>query len=204
MQKITTIFSATALSLLISAAPVLAQAKPAPTLDVITPAEGQTIYGDKIPVLTSSENFTLVDFQSNPPLVYGEGHIHLWLDDANPTAESATKSFQEDFTFSDVPYGEHTLKVQLVNNNHTPVTPIQEKTIHFRSEAIPTPSSVNSSAFDKNTGLVILIIVALVIVSAWWYTKEEDEEIKVEKSATKKPAKKKTVKKAAPKTRRRK
>ena len=209
MHKITAIFSTTAVSLLISTAPVLAQAKPAPKLELITPGENQTVYGDKIPVLISTENFTLTDYQKNPPLVYGQGHIHLWLDDENPTAESATKTFQEDFTFSDVPLGEHTLKVQLVNNNHTPVTPVQETTINFKSEPIASPSPISTSTFDKNTALVILIIVSLVIVAAWWYTKEEDEEVQEEektetkKPKTKKTAKKKPVKKAAAKTRRR-
>jgi flagellar basal body-associated protein FliL len=208
MQKITAIFTTSVVSLLIGTAPVLAQAKPAPKLEVITPGENQTIYGDKVPVLMSTENFTLTDYQKNPPLVYGQGHIHLWLDDEKPTAESATKTFQEDFTFSDVPYGEHTLKVQFVNNNHTPVTPIQEKIIKFKSEAITTPSPVDSSAFDKNTALVILIIVSLVIVAAWWYTKEEDEEIEEEmdtenkKPKAKKTAKKKPAKKAASRSRR--
>lgn len=198
MHKHTAVFSTAIVSLLISASPVIAQAKPAPKLDVVTPGENQTIYGNKIPVLMSTENFTLTDFQNNPPLVYGQGHIHLWLDDESPTPESASKTFKEDFTFSDVPYGEHTLKVQLVNNNHTPVTPIQEKTIKFKSEPISSPSPVEGSAFDKNTALVIFIVVALVIVAAWWYTKEEDEEIEEEKSETKRaPAKKKTTKRKA-------
>ncbi len=202
MRKLTPIFSTTVVSLLISAAPVLAQAKPAPKLDVITPAENQPIYGDKVPVLMSTENFALTDYQTNPLLVYGQGHIHLWLDDQNPTPDSASKTFKEDFTFSDVPYGEHTLKVTLVNNNHTPVTPIQEKVIKFKNEPITSPSPVNNNAFDKNTALVILIVVSLVIVAAWWYTKEEDEEMSEEqetgnrKQGAKKTAKKKTAKRA--------
>lgn len=210
MQKTTSsIFSAITItaSLLIAVSTVSAQTPQTPKLDVLTPQENQTIYGDKIPILFDVQGFTLTEVQTNPVPVAGQGHIHLWLDDPNPTAETATKVAKDEFTFSDVAYGEHTLKAELVGNNHKSLTPPQVLTIKFRNEAITAPPSVSGNAFDKNTALVILIVVALVIVAAWWYTKEEDEEIEEEKSRqrrgspdqaaeTKKTsAKKKTVKK---------
>lgn len=204
MSKTTISFSGIFLALLLTAFITntqahsgVAQAQGLPALKILTPQEDQTIYGDKVPILFDVQGFTLTEIQTNPVPVAGQGHIHLWLDDQNPTAESATKVAKDEFTFSDVAYGEHTLKAELVGNNHKSLTPPQVLTIKFRNEAITAPPSVSSNAFDKNTALVILIVVALVIVAAWWYTKEEDEETEEEKSETKKTsAKKKTVKRA--------
>lgn len=183
MQKFTTAIStAIAAFLLVAVSTVSAQAPQAPKLDVLTPQESQTIYGDKVPILFDVQGFTLTEIQAKPIPVAGQGHIHLWLDDQNPTAESAAKVAKDEFTFSDVAYGEHTLKAELVSNNHKSLTPPQVLTVKFKNEAITNPSPVNGSAFDKNTALVILIVVALVIVAAWWYTKEEDNEMEEEKS----------------------
>ena len=179
-----------ALSFLLATS-VFAQ-NPAPMLEVVTPSEGQTIYGNKVPILFSVENFQLVDYQTNKLSQAGQGHIHLWLDDSSPTPESAVKLTSDEFTFSDVAYGNHTLRAELVNNNHTPLNPPVAVTVSFTNEAVGSPSPVATSGFDKNTALVILVVVALVIIAAWWYTKEEEEEPKESKS---KVPKRKTTRK---------
>ncbi len=167
---------------------VAAQSSTSHSLDVLTPSEGQTIYGNKVPILFSVENFEIVDYEANTSPVAGQGHIHVWLDDEEPTPVSATKVVEDTFTFSDVPFGEHTLMTELVGNTHQSLTPPQKITVNFTNASISTPEATATSGFDKNTALVILIVVALVIVAAWWYTKEEDEEFEEEKP------KKKTVK----------
>ena len=176
-----------------------AQTKGTPTLDVLTPSEGQTIYGDKVPVLLDAQNFQIVDFANNTKTVSGQGHVHLWLDDEQMTAQSAAKAVEDTFTFSDVPIGDHELKVELVANDHSSLKPSVVQEISFKtapvSSAVPPEAE---SGFDKKTALVIFVVVALVIVAAWWYTKDEDEE--EVKSQSVKP-KSKTTKKA---TRRRK
>ena len=198
MRKIAKYFIASfAFSVLLTTA-VLAQ-NPAPILEVVTPSEGQTIYGNKVPILFSVENFQLVDYQTNKLLQAGQGHIHLWLDDSNPTPESAVKLTSDEFTFSDVAYGNHTLRTELVNNNHTSLNPPVVMTVSFTNEAVGSPSPVTTSGFDQNTALVILVVVALVIIAAWWYTKEEDEETKAEsksQGSKSKVTKKRTVKKS--------
>src|SRR3972149_7159348 len=147
----------------------------APLLKMVTPSEGQTIYRDKVPILVSVENFEIVDYNLNQTPKIGQGHIHLWLDDTSPTPESAVKLASDEFTFSDVPYGNHTLRAELVNNNHTSLNPPAVTTVSFTNEPVGSPSPVAPSGFDKNTALVILVVVALVIIAAWWYTKEEEE-----------------------------
>ena len=154
-----------------------AQAKGIPTLDVLTPSDGQTIYGDKVPVLLDAQNFEIVDFANNTKAVAGQGHVHLWLDDEQITAQSAAKAIEDTFTFSDVPAGDHKLRVELFANDHSSLKPPVASEISFKtapvSSAVPPEAE---SGFDKKTALVIFVVVALVIVAAWWYTKDEDEE----------------------------
>src|SRR3989337_529052 len=154
-----------------------AQAKGIPTLDVLSPSEGQTIYGDKVPILLDAQNFEIVDFANNTKTVSGQGHVHLWLDDEQMTAQSAAKTIEDTFTFSDAPAGDHKLRVELVANDHSSLKPPVAKEISFKtapvSSAVPPEAE---SGFDKKTALVIFVVVALVIIAAWWYTKDEDEE----------------------------
>src|SRR3989337_2109555 len=154
-----------------------AQAKGIPTLDVLAPSERQTIYGDKVPILLDAQNFEIVDFANNTKAVAGQGHVHLWLDYEKMTPQSAAKSIEDTFTFSNVPAGDHKLKVELVANDHSSQKPPIAQEISFKtapvSSAVPPESE---SGFDKKTALVIFVVVALVIIAAWWYTKDEDEE----------------------------
>jgi len=174
-----------------------AQTKGIPTLDVLTPSEEQTIYGDKVPVLLDAQNFQIVDFAANPKSAAGQGHVHLWLDDEQMTPQSAAKAIEDTFTFSDVPAGDHKLRVELVANDHSSLKPPVASEISFKTA--PVSSSVPpeaESGFDKKTAMVIFVVVALVIVAAWWYTKDEDEEeVKSQSVKSKsKVTKKKTAK----------
>ena len=77
-------------------------------------------------------NFNIVDKQGQPA-VAGEGHIHYYLDAIPPTASGQpatppsgsvwTTTANTSFTFANVAAGTHTIWVQLVNNDHTPLVP---------------------------------------------------------------------------------
>src|SRR3990170_7287167 len=178
MKKFVFFFTAFLLLALTIVTTASAQTKGLPTLNVLTPTEGRTIYGDKVPVLLDAQNFEIVDFANNTKAVAGQGHVHLWLDDEQMTPQSAAKAIEDTFTFSDVPTGDHKLKVELVNNDHTSLKPpVVVEVTSFKTA--PVASAVPpeaESGFDKKTALVIFVVVALVIVAAWWYTKDEDEE----------------------------
>jgi len=178
MKKFALILGTFLLLALTTIPKVLAQTKGTPTLNVLTPSDGQTIYGDKVPVLLDTQNFEIVDFANNTKAVSGQGHVHLWLDDEQMTVQSAAKAIEDTFTFSDVPAGDHKLRAELVNNDHTSLKPpVVVEVASFKTA--PVASAVPpeaESGFDKKTALVIFVVVALVIVAAWWYTKDEDEE----------------------------
>lgn len=193
MQKLIRILAGSTAFAIISTAPALAQA-PAPSLTIVSPQEGQTIYGDRVPILFAVENFQIVDPTNYPANAAGQGHVHVWLDDQNPTRESAKKVFEDSTIYSDVPPGDHTLKAELINNNHSPLTPTQVITVNFKTAPVGSPAPAPTPTFDKNTAIVILVVVALVIIAAWWYTKDE-EETSAEETSSKKPAARKTTRK---------
>src|SRR3972149_6018827 len=186
-------FGAFAFSVLLATS-VFAQSS-TPLLKVITPTEGQTLYENRVPILFSIENFQLTDYQTNQLPRVGQGHIHLWLDEASPTRESAVKLINDDFTFNDVAYGDHNLRAELVNNDHSSLNPPVVVSVNFKNEPTGSPSPVSAASFDKNTALVILVVVALVFIAAWWYTKEEEEPVKSE-SKSKVKSRKSTAKRS--------
>ncbi|MEK7580769.1 MAG: hypothetical protein AAB512_00655 [Patescibacteria group bacterium] len=174
MKSLVRIFSLI-ISLSLMASPIVAQTNSA-SLEIVTPTDGQVVYGTKIPILFKVTNFTLVNKEGAKP-TSGEGKILLWLDDQNGNTDSSTKVYEESFTYSDVAYGDHTLKAELVTNDNKSLIPPQSTTIKFTSAVVPDAQEpATSSGFDKNTALVIFIVVGLVIVAAWWYTKDEEEE----------------------------
>lgn len=201
MYNVSRAFVLTTALTLASATPVVAQVAQAPKLNIVTPQADQIIFGDKVPVLFAVEGFTLTDYKTNTVASPGQGHVHLWLDDQNPTPDSATKVAEDNFTFSDVPPGDHILKAELVGNNHASLTPPVVMTVNFKTAPVGSPAPAPAPTFDKNTAAVIFVVVALVIIAAWWYTKDdEDEAVKEETKSA--PKKRTTKKKSSRKARR--
>lgn len=118
-----------------------------PGLTVSSPANDETINGSSVTISFEASEFSIVP--SNVPLdqaglqpeanVEGEGHVHFMLDLMPIIVWEST----EPYTFTDVPPGEHTLMVELVNNDHSPLaTPVVQQ-IQFRT---------NSDQLLANTG----------------------------------------------------
>lgn len=90
------------------------------------------IYGiGDLPVSVSVANFTIVDKQGQKALA-GEGHIHYFLDVDAPTTPGKpavaapgtwVTTASTTYTWHNVGSGTHTLSVELVNNDHTPLDP---------------------------------------------------------------------------------
>lgn len=105
---------------------------PTPSLLINSPLDGSIIHQiGNVAVTVSVSNFTVVDKQGQPS-VPGQGHLHYYLDVSAPTtpgqpAVPASGSWAHiaatSYTFTNVPGGEHTISVQLVNNDHTPLVP---------------------------------------------------------------------------------
>lgn len=99
---------------------------PTPSVRIITPADGSMVTTNSVQVSIEALNFTA-----------GQGHMHYYLDvdipttrgQAAVTAAGTYKSVQTtSVTWNNLSPGKHTLGVQLVNNDHTPLgTPVTAK-----------------------------------------------------------------------------
>ena len=114
---------------------VTVPAPPVPAVTFLSPHDEATIPAGYVPVTLQVDNFRIVDAQGQTN-VDGEGHVHYYLDIGTvpfvPGAPAMPSSpgvvwghvTATNFTFPNVPPGIHTLSVQLVNHDHTPVVPL--------------------------------------------------------------------------------
>jgi hypothetical protein len=115
-----------------------------PVITIVSPVNGTTVPEGSVTVSVSVNNFNLVNKlgQSN---IAGEGHLHYFLDVLPPTdptrpAVTAPGTYvpttATSYTWENVGSGTHVLSVELVNNDHTPLTPPVTRTISVTA-AIP-------------------------------------------------------------------
>ena len=128
---------------------LLAQAQP-PTVIIESPVGGATVPAGNVTVHITTTNFQRV--APGGANVAGQGHVHYYLDVAIPTtqgqpattAPGTYKVTNEDtVVWENLAPGTHTLGVQLVNNDHTPLsTPVTVQiTITVQAPATTTPTT---------------------------------------------------------------
>lgn len=110
-----------------------------PGLTVSSPRNDESIDGTSVTVTFDVSDFSVVP--STVPLAEaglrpeanreGEGHVHFMLDLMPIVVWEST----EPYTFSDVPPGEHTLMVELVNNDHSPLAAPVVQQIRFSTNS---------------------------------------------------------------------
>jgi outer membrane protein assembly factor BamB len=138
-----------------SPAPTPTQAAPAatsqPTIKITSPVV-PVLPGD-VTVTVAVANFNLVNKLglANAP---GEGHIHYFMDVTDiPTADGKpaiptngvwSPSPETSYTFTNVPEGVHTIAVELVNNDHTPLEPAVMYVSSVEVTAVVTSPSVSA------------------------------------------------------------
>jgi hypothetical protein len=115
-------------------------APPVPVVTFLSPRDEATIAAGDVPVTIQVDNFRIVDPQGQVN-VAGEGHVHYYLDigtvpfvPGTPAIPSSPyvmwgEAAATSFTIPHVPPGIHTLSVQLVNHDHTPVVPLAYQSI---------------------------------------------------------------------------
>lgn len=123
---------------------------PAPNLSIMSPANGDTVPVGDIKVTIDVANFTIVDKQGQAS-VAGQGHVHYFLDVEPPTTlgQPAIPSggiwahiAATTYTFANVAAGTHTVAVELVNNDHTPLNPPVVAKVNITVAAASTAPSV--------------------------------------------------------------
>lgn len=144
-----------------------------PQLGVITPTSGVLIEGGTVAVTLDPHDFVIVsspgpltEIGQRPDLNRpGEGHVHLKLD-LQPVM--FWEQGVPQYTFSDVPAGEHLLTVELVNNDHSALVPPVTKTIRFSTApALPRAGGGGMSPTDPRRVLALGgAIFALTVAGA--------------------------------------
>jgi len=89
-----------------------------PSVSILNPVEGQINYRTSLDVTIGIENFILNATSMGGPNVPGEGHYHLYIN-GNMAGMYAAMNV----TLPGLPSGDHQLKVELVNNDHSPLDP---------------------------------------------------------------------------------
>ena len=146
-------------------------------LIVVSPTDGAVITGDTVTIVCQVSDFNIVPSsvpemeagqqpQANRP---GEGHVHFTLDLSPMVIWGST----EPYTFTDVPAGEHLLRIELVENDHSSLSPPVVRQIRFRTEAAPTtadtatlPNAGAGGGVAAPTAGPLLVALATVVVLA--------------------------------------
>ncbi len=131
-----------------------------PSISVISPTLNMKINGSRVVIQLSASGITLAEPKGN--VVAGEAHFHVWIDDSNEQQSAGTT-----FTFENVSIGEHTLKVELRNGNHSSLSPPVLTITRF--EVVAPGQTVAAPSVDFAWGFVILI--ALVVAAAVYFFK---------------------------------
>ncbi|MEW9673156.1 stalk domain-containing protein [Ammoniphilus sp. 3BR4] len=110
-----------------------------PSFKVISPSQDDILYTNQVKISIASFNHELVDFRQQKQPQNGKGHIHLWLDTDPSNPMLAYKMIDgEPAVFENVQPGDHTLTVQLVGNDHKPITPEVKQVITFTTATTPS------------------------------------------------------------------
>jgi len=108
-----------------------------PDLVILTPKNGSVLHPDPkrgpvVVVKYEVKNFTVVGFTGVPTVSEREGHVHIWLDEDPP---SFTHTASDVWVYNRVAPGEHTLTLELVRRNHTPLQHPVRRSVRFTMTA---------------------------------------------------------------------
>jgi hypothetical protein len=140
-----------------------------PSLTVVAPADGAVVDGGSVTVSFRVSDFKIVpspvpvsEFGKRPDLNRpNEGHIHLVLD-LQPLVVWGS---EESYTFDGVAPGEHLLKVELANNDHSSLAPPVVRTVRFQvREAQTTPAIMPRTSAASGTAGSRVALFALAML----------------------------------------
>lgn len=104
-----------------------------PSIEIVKPADGQTVRGGALTVSVSVKRFEVVNQRVRPPFpapVAGQGHVHFYLDTKmlptthSPPTTGAYRSVSDTaYTWTGVDRGRRSVAVQLVGKDHAPLRP---------------------------------------------------------------------------------
>jgi len=139
----------------------------ATALTIVTPKAAQVVNTDQVTLRVATPNFNFVDFKTHPWNAYRQGHLHIWLDEKNPKASSAIKATGNVYTLTNLKPGPHALTVELVNNDHSSLSPKVMATTTFTS-------SVSAATKDQRSVVMISILAFVLLVIALYFVNSKE------------------------------
>ena len=98
-----------------------------PSIKISSPTANQEISGPSLSVALNVSNFDLVDPSTvNSTKENGKGHIHVYLDDFNEQKGAKTT-----FAFTGISEGQHKIKAELHNHDHSLYAPEIKNEVTF-------------------------------------------------------------------------
>ena len=127
-----------------------------PQINITEPKDGSEMAAGNVTVSVEVMNFNLVD-KLGKANVAGEGHIHWFMDAKTPTAPGknakakrgrnapSSAALDKSYTWTKVAAGMHNFSVELVNNDHTPLSSpvVAEVNVAAKDETLKTMSMEN-------------------------------------------------------------
>ncbi len=152
------------LGILVSALP-MAHALGGPTLTILSPAGALS---PSSTVRTSFiVSFTVSNFSFVEPGTVGitnspnEGHIHVFLDGDYYAIQDNVGPI----AFYDIAPGTHTVKLQLVNNDHTSFSPDVSQTITVdASSGVDTTVNAIQNWVMINTAIIVITLILVILL----------------------------------------
>ncbi|OGD85655.1 hypothetical protein A2Z23_00060 [Candidatus Curtissbacteria bacterium RBG_16_39_7] len=147
----------------------------APSLTIESPKSGEVMNKDEALVRFKVENFAITDFRRNPQPVAGQGHLHFWIDEANPTAQNAIKHIsKEPYLLTKLEPKGHTLIVELVGNDSASLKPPVKKTVQFTTTGTPKKEGVTqvttlptpTKTAGNQTAVGIIVVIVVLVIGA--------------------------------------
>lgn len=135
---------------------------PNPSFSIVSPVENVELKSGTVELSLDLKDGRFVSSSKAAPPKKGEGHWHVWIDNA----QAPLKIDGNSYLIKDLVPGEHTVRVAFVNNDHKPYGPELEKTVKFKvSVASPALSTIY-------VGIGALLILAL---AAGFYMKSSGD-----------------------------
>ncbi len=141
-----------------------AGAQTVPSIQIVSPRNSATVSGSQMVVEVRVQNFILNPLAVGKAARSGEGHWQVYVDGklAGLSADDVV-SLPND-AYPTLTAGKHTIKVELRNNDHTPVAGAESAEI---TVTIPTKSAMHYAPTSGQPGIKILVPHNHTSVSAY-------------------------------------
>jgi plastocyanin len=131
-----------------------------PQAVILQPRDGAIVPAGDVTVSVQVSNFNLVDKLGQANASH-EGHIHYFLDVTPPTTQGQpaippsgsvwAATANATYTFKNVAPGSHTISIELVNNDHTPLDPAVVTSVTIKVQGPITTSTSTTTITTSPT-----------------------------------------------------